>query len=562
MTSTMPSTIHLQPLAHCKLKAQDTLSLSELFTQCQQGLEADFLLISLFGRNALPDEPAGVLVTAVLLPPGQALQVLRGHATPGQSYASLTAKFPAAQIFERELWEQTGLMPVGHPWLKPVRYEGARQGQMADYPFFKVRGAEVHEVGVGPIHAGVIEPGHFRFMCHGEQVHHLEIQLGYQHRGVEALLLTRPPQRLTPLVESIVGDSAVAYAWAFNSALEYIKNQPVALATLASRAIGLELERVAMHVATLNGLATDVAYLQAAASYGRLRTAIINASQRICGNRFGRGWIRPGVAAPIGDALRLDLLATLRAFLADFQQVNALMRNSRSVQARFHGVGTVSLQAARDLGLTGVVGRASGLNLDLRQALPGNLYGQYPVQPVQPMPSKEPAAQASGDCWARMSQRMQEAEGSTQWLIDRLADSSLDLVSTPAPFAAGTVQTDVLQGLRPLPLEQDRGEGYRRQSDLGSHPHPNPLPRGEGISPRQFQSHLTSALCVSLVEGVRGPVMVALETDAAGQLIHAKVQDPSAANWFGLAFALRNQQISDFPICNKSFDLSYCGNDL
>lgn len=509
----MPPTTQLQPLAHCDLTAQRPLLFSELLTQCEKGLEADFLLISLFGRKALPDEPAGVLVTAVLLPPGQSLQVLRGHATPGQNYPSLTARFPAAQIFERELWEQTGLMPVGHPWLKPVRYEGVRQGQMADYPFFKVRGAEVHEVGVGPIHAGVIEPGHFRFMCHGEQVQHLEIQLGYQHRGVEALLLTRPPQRLTPLVESIVGDSAVAYAWAFTSALEYMANQPVALATTASRAIGLELERVAMHVATLNGLATDVAYLQAAASYGRLRTAIINASQRACGNRFGRGWIRPGRAAPIGDALRQDLLATLRAFLADFQQVNALMQTSRSVQARFHGVGTVSIQAARDLGLTGVVGRASGSQLDLRHALPGNLYGQYPMQQVQPtrlMQPNEPAAQTSGDCWARMSQRMQEAQASTQWLIDRLADSSLDLATKPAPF----------------------------------------------------ESHLVSALCVSLVEGVRGPVMVALETDAAGKLIHAKVQDPSAANWFGLAFALRDQQISDFPICNKSFDLSYCGNDL
>lgn len=479
------------------------LLFSELLTQCQQGLEAGFSLISLFGRAALPGEPAGVMVTAVLLPPGQALQVLRGHATPGQNYPSLTARFPAAQIFERELWEQTGLMPEGHPWLKPVRYEGARQGQMADYPFFKVRGAEVHEVGVGPIHAGVIEPGHFRFMCHGEQVQHLEIQLGYQHRGVEALLLTKPPERLTPLVASIVGDSVLAYTWAYCAALEFMSNQPVALARHASRAIGLELERLAMHVATLGGLATDMAYLQPAASYGRLRTAIINASQRACGNRFGRGWIRPGAAVAIGDALQQDVLATLRAFLTDFQQVNALMRTSRSVQARLQGVGTVSAQAARDLGLTGVVARASGQTLDLRQALPGHLYGRYPVQP---------AVQANGDCWARMSQRMAEAENTTQWLIERLADSALCPISPPTSHTHWTLQ-------------------------------PN-------------------ALCVSLIEGVRGPVMMALETDAAGTLIHVKVQDPSLANWFGLAFALRQQQISDFPICNKSFDLSYCGNDL
>ncbi len=269
------------------------------------------------------------------------------------------------------------------------------------------------------------------------------------------------------------------------------------------------MERLAIHLATLGGLATDIAYLQPAGTYGRLRTAIINASQRVCGNRFGRGWIREGSAKPIGDALRQDLLATLRAFLPHFQQVNALLRTSRSAQARFQGVGTVSTQAARDIGLTGVVARASGLALDLRHALPGAFYAQYPTQPL---------AHTAGDCWARTLQRMNEAESSAQWLIDRLSDAALDLTSTPDPHAPGASATN--WHLQP------------------------------------------SALTVSLVEGVRGPVLLALESDEKGQLIHAKVQDPSLANWFGLAWALRNQAISDFPICNKSFDLSYCGNDL
>lgn len=509
----------LQPWVQAPLKSLPLLSISELITQCIHGLEANFTLISYYGRAALADEPAGVVVTAVLLPPGQPLRLLRGHAQPGQHYPSLTATCPAAQLFERELWEQTGLVPDGHPWLKPVRYEGARQGQMGEYPFFKVRGAEVHEVGVGPIHAGVIEPGHFRFMCHGELVHHLEIQLGYQHRGVEALLLKKPPQHLTPLVESIAGDSVLAYAWAFNTALESLANRPVARAAIASRAIGLELERLAMHLSTLGGLATDTAYLQAAATYGRLRTAIINASQRACGNRFGRGWIRPGTAAPLGEPLRQDLLATLRAFWPDFVQVNALMRSSRSVQARFQGVGTLSTQAALDLGVTGVVGRSSGVALDLRQALPGTAYAA-----VAPAPHTE----TSGDCWARMSQRMLEAQASTQWLIDQLADAELPRVDAAQPLADSTAAVTASS-------QASRGAGWP-------------------LAPQ--------ALCVSLVEGVRGPVMLALETNAAGQLAHVKVQDPSLANWFGEAFALRGQAISDFPICNKSFDLSYCGNDL
>ena len=508
----MPHTLHTQPLQALSQHAVadlPLLSLQELSAQVIQGLEADFTLISWFGRLALGgaagSEPPGVVVTAVLLPPQGPLRVLRGHGQPGEAYPSLTARFAAAQIFERELWEQTGLVPEGHPWLKPVRFEGLRQGHMSDYPFFKVRGAAVHEVGVGPIHAGVIEPGHFRFMCHGEQVHHLEIQLGYQHRQVEALLLAKSPTLLTPLVESIVGDSAVAYAWAFNAALESLANQPVAQAVHTSRAMGLEMERVAMHTATLNGLATDIAFLQGAASHGRLRTAIINASQRVCGNRFGRGWIRPGSAKPIPDTLRQDLIQTLRDYLRDFDQVNDLMRSARTVQARCQGVGAVSAQAAAELGLTGVVARASGLTLDLRARLPGAVYARHPIKSVT-----EPA----GDCWARMCLRMREVDASVAWLLARLEDAQLDL-QPPAANAVGTA----------WPLQ------------------PN-------------------ALCVSLVEGVRGPLLLALETNAVGKLVHVKVQDPSLSNWFGLAFALRNQGISDFPICNKSFDLSYCGNDL
>jgi Ni,Fe-hydrogenase III large subunit len=495
------------PVAHLS-SASPLPPIAELLALVLEGLEAHCRLITWFGRTATPDEPAGVIVTAVLLTPN-GLQVLRGHAISGQSYPSLTTKFPSAQIFERELWEQTGLVPEGHPWLKPVRFEGARQGHMDEYPFFKVRGAEVHEVGVGPIHAGVIEPGHFRFMCHGEQVHHLEIQLGYQHRGVEAMLLQKPPHHLSPLVESIVGDSVVAYAWAFNAALEHLANRRVPLAVKASRSIGLELERIAMHLATLTGLATDIAYLQPAGTYQRLRTAIINASQRACGNRFGKGWIRPCAAAPINDALRADLLAALRTFLPDFLQVNALMRSSHSAQTRFKGVGPLSTQAALDLGLTGVVARASGIGLDVRCTLADGLYVVHPMQVM---------TESSGDCWARMLQRMCEAEGSTQWLIERLADTALNLTDSPDPFAKGG-------------------------------------PCGNwALAP--------STLVVSLIEGVRGPVMVVLETNAKSQVIHAKVQDPSLANWFGLAMALRGQQISDFPICNKSFDLSYCGNDL
>ena len=494
----------------CDLRTTPALTLTQLADQCSAQLASGARLITLFGRRLQPaqQQASAVGVTAILLVAngdGLALQVLRAQAQAQEHYTALSARFAAAQSHERELWEQTGLVPDGHPWLKPVRFEGALQQHMHDYPFFVVRGQEVHEVGVGPIHAGVIEPGHFRFMCLGEQVQHLEVQLGYQHRGVEALLLRRPPLALTPLVESVCGDSCVAYAWAYCTAVEALGKQPVSLERELSRGIALEMERIAMHLATLGGLAGDVAFLQGASTYGRLRTAIINATQRVCGNRFGRGWLRPGQAQPLDTVRRVDLIETLTRFRRDWVQVNDLLLHSASVTLRFKNTGHVSPTTAQELGLTGPVARASGVDTDLRRSLPGRLYGAYPI---------ETHRMTDGDCWARMHQRMFEVSQSTQWLLGVLGNFSLD---------------------------------------LQSHAAPTPTP-AFALQP--------NALCVSVIEGTRGPVVHALETDDQGALLHYKIQDPSLSNWFGLALALRGNAISDFPICNKSFDLSYSGNDL
>jgi Ni,Fe-hydrogenase III large subunit len=471
--------------------------------QVEQALAAGARLITLYGRA---DKQGGVLTTAVLQSGTDALRLLRGRGLAGSAYPALTVRHPAAQMFERELWEQTGVTPAGHPWLKPVRYAGARQQQMNAHPFFSVRGQEVHEVGVGPIHASVIEPGHFRFMCHGEQVQHLEVQLGYQHRDAEALLLQRPPLALTSLVETVAGDSSIAYAWAYCAAVEALTGTTVSLATDRVRGVALELERVAMHLTALTGLATDIAFLQGGASYGRLRTAIINATMRVCGSRFGRGWLRPGgVRFGITDALRADLQGTLAAFARDMDEVNALVLGARSVRSRLQGVGVVSRQAAVDIGLVGLAARASGVALDTRLSLPGALHAAHPVAGL---------TEPGGDCWARTSLRMREIDASLRWLSAVLDTTQPDRLD-PADGPAAT----------PGPLAPD-------------------------------------TLCVSLREGFRGPVVQVLETGPDGQLVHYKLQDPSLLNWFGLALALRGNEISDFPICNKSFDLSYCGNDL
>ncbi|MFO0722580.1 MAG: hydrogenase [Myxococcota bacterium] len=458
-------------------------------------VEAGARLVSMFGR---PDQ-AGVVVTSVL--EGDGLVVIRGVGGAGASYPALTPRHSPAQHFEREIWEQTGLVPAGHPWLKPIRYQGARQREMSSYPFYRLEGKEVHEVGVGPVHAGVIEPGHFRFMCFGEKVHHLEIQLGYQHRGVEALLKEKPLRALAPLVETIAGDSSVAQAWAHAQAVEALLGQSLDPDTALVRGIALELERIAMHLASLAGLATDIAFLQGASSYGRIRTAAINASMRVCGSRFGRSWIRPGgVRFPITSARAEDLAKTLAAMADDLYDVDALMLEAQTVRARFAGVGAVDAETARAIGMVGMAARASGRLLDLRTNLPGAPYTSRAIPMV---------VEPSGDCWARMRVRQREIGASIAWIRAALAEAR--------PLGA------------PLPA-------------------PAPLP--------------PHALAISLIEAHRGELMHAIETGAEGEIIHYKVQDPSLKNWFGLALALRHNEISDFPICNKSFDLSYAGNDL
>ncbi|MDO8944679.1 MAG: hydrogenase, partial [Desulfobacterales bacterium] len=246
-------------------------------------------------------------------------------------------------------------------------------------------------------------------------------------------------------------------------------------------------------------------FLQGGATYGRLRTAVINATMRASGSRFGRGWLRPGgVRHRIDDERRQDLNTTIADVSADLAQVNALVLSARSVQARFQGIGVVDRQTAGDIGLVGLVARASAWALDIRASMPGRLYASLPLATL---------TEDSGDCWARLKLRMREIDESIRWIGRALQEP-----------AAATVQSEL------------QGTGVNR------------------LRP--------DTMCVSACEGFRGPVFQALETGTDGRLIHYKVQDPSLQNWFGLAQAMRENEISDFPICNKSFDLSYCGNDL
>jgi Ni,Fe-hydrogenase III large subunit len=411
-------------------------------------------------------------------------------------------------IFEREIHEQYDIRFVNHPWLKPVRYSFDRHDKEKtpdNYPFFTIESDELHEVGVGPIHAGIIEPGHFRFICEGEKVLHLEIVLGYQHRGVENMMQGIPDIKKMLLSETIASDSAVAHSLAYASAIEALSGFVPDEKLQLERCIALELERIAIHIGDTSALCLDVAYQLGQVACEALRTIVINTLQLWCGNRFAKGLIRPqGTNYPANKLLLNKIRENLHETVNRYRDVAKKILSLPSLLARFEDVGTVTLEQAKLAGLTGLSARSSGLERDIRASHPFQYYRQI---------SHEIVVEGSGDILSRLKQRVAEIEQSYA-LINKFLYA----------------------------LEQEI------ETDSQS-PDYSPL-----LKPNQ--------LCFSLTEGWRGEVCHTVITGSSGVIAFYKIKDPSLHNWLGLALAVRNQDISDFPICNKSFNLSYCGFDL
>ncbi len=425
--------------------------------------------------------------------------------------ASLSKDIFELHIFEREIHENFGIDFIGHPWLKPVRYAHNRanlENEIKNYPFFKITGEALHQVGVGPIHAGVIEPGHFRFICNGENVLHLEIQLGYQHKGIERLFLEKSKliQRAI-LAESIAGDTVVGHSLAFAHNMEQLLGLSESKQLAIIRSIALELERIAVHIGDLSAMCLDVAYQLGSSVFGSLRTPVINYFQWWCGNRFARTLIRPGYNPyPLEKELIERLKKMLDEFEIKFDEISKKTFTLPSVLSRFEKTGQVTAQQMKLIGAVGIPARITGIRRDIRTSHPSMYYTELKYQPV---------IMDSGDVYAHGRLKSHEISRSISY-IRRLLGKLEEL-------------------------------GKQQEPDRPNYPQ------------LKLKKNYFS---IDLVEGWRGEICHTAITDQDGNLMHYKVKDPSMHNWLGLALAVRNNEISDFPICNKSFDLSYCGHDL
>jgi Ni,Fe-hydrogenase III large subunit/Ni,Fe-hydrogenase III component G len=434
------------------------------------------------------------------------------------SFPSIARSHPSANWFEREVMDFFGLAPEGHPnparvalhddwpdgaWALRKDFSDQRSvdrvaGQF--HPFRPVTGEGVFQVPVGPVHAGVIEPGHFRFGVAGEPVLYLQLRLFYVHKGIEKRFERLPWRHGVFLAESISGDTAVGHSLAHAHAIERLASIEVPARARALRVVLLELERIYNHIADIGALATDVAFAVPATRAQILRERLVRVQEQLFGARLLRGTIAlGGVKQDLAAGGRVTLGRYLHAAQQEFADLIAVLIDAGTFTDRVDGTGILSNQAARDLGIVGVAARASGIDADMRRDHPHDAYAGLRFQV---------AVEEGGDVRARMMVRAREVEQSISMLhqvLDTLPDT---------PLAA-------------------------------------PLPRDLPAS--------VSAL--GWAEAWRGPVVHWIATDERGALTRVKVTDPSFLNWPGVTQAVPGNIVPDFPVINKSFNLSYSGND-
>ncbi len=430
----------------------------------------------------------GVLILELPVEPG------RASGPQPADYPGIEALFPCASRMQRAMFDLSAVRssdPDRRPWLRH-----APEG----YDFVRVAGEGVHEVAVGPVHAGTIEPGHFRFSVVGEKVLRLEERLGYKHKGIERRFSGLPLAEGHRLAARIAGDSAVAYSWAYCQALEGMAACVVPPRAAALRALCLELERIANHLGDLGALANDAGFAFGLTQFSRLKEDLLRENSRAFGQRYLMDAVAPGgTHADLAADAATRLAARIAAVEHESAELRGILEDHAGVRDRFTGTGVLTPELALRLGVIGLVGRASGQALDARIDLAFAPYDGHPPAKV---------VRGEGDVAARATVRHEELAESC-----RLARALL--ASLPPGPCLSSVRTPV-----------------------------------------------AGSFATGLVEGWRGPTFVALEAGPDGRIRRCHPHDPSWQNWPALEHAILGNIVADFPLINKSFNLAYGAVDL
>ncbi len=462
--------------------------------------------------------------------------VEQGHPDSPSSFPSVATRLPAATLYEREVRDMFGLVPEGHPDVRPmVLHEqwphrahplrkdfemGTKVGRVTDrpYEFLRVDGEGVSEIPVGPVHAGIIEPGHFRFSTLGDTIVNLETRLYYTHRGVEKLSESMKLDHILLVSERISGDEAVANSTAYCQAIEKIAGVTPPRRALQIRAVCAEMERMYNHIGTVAGLSTDVGFAYGSARLSILKERMMRLNEEVAGSRLLFGVNRlGGVGVDLTEEKAGRVLAEVDAVLGDFKRVVSVLRNDSSVMDRLRGTGAISSAVALELGLVGVAARASGVDIDVRRDHPYGAYRSLRVDSHHDTGERAAHYETEmkrrrGDVLARFEVRVEEVDNSAAVVREVLQD---------------------LDGGRELvvPLAKDALKPY--------------------------------AHALGYAESHRGQtVHWAMIGEDRDSLFRYKVRTASFANWPAIETAVLNDIVADFPLVNKSLDLSYAGNDL
>jgi len=500
---------------------------NEIYFHAQLNLVAGFCaqiykkwqgrLVSLFADDARAEEHAFHIYYVFAMDAAHGFIILRVPIPPEQPvFASLTNALPAANWQEREIQDLFGLQLEGHPnprrcalhddWpqVYPLRKDFDLRTHLPPFQgerhkFRKVEGEGVFQVPVGPVHAGIIEPGHFLFSVAGEPVLYLQIRLAYTHKGTEKLFENVPVAHGVRLAESISGDSGFAHATAFCHAIERAANVEAPERARALRTICLELERLYNHIADIGAIATDVAFVVGNAHAMRLKEQALRLNERLTGNRLLRGMACLGGVRFDWDAEQLRAISRfIHQLRPEFSALVNLIRESSSTRDRLETTGILKPQTAKDLGVVGIAGRASGFDRDLRRDHPHAAYSR--VKFAVPVYQE-------GDVLRRMQVR-----------IDEVGEAFAIIEQTVAQLSPAPIRVQVPD-----------------------------LPPG--------------AIALGYAEGWRGEIFHRIRSAGNGRLARCKVKDPSLQNWPALSEAILGNIIPDFPVVNKSFNLSYSGTD-